>query len=62
MSEPFKLPPSSAGASALISDLYSEHKLNKDVQDALAAKLSLILPQKSDNTVLIIGGKCGLTA
>ena len=35
--------------------------MHKEVQDALAAKLSLILPQKTSNTVLIIGGKCGLT-
>jgi hypothetical protein len=42
--------------------LYSEHKLNKDVVDTLEAKLSLILPHKSENSVLIIGAKCGLTA
>lgn len=62
MSEPFVLPPVSAGVSELISELHSEFKLNKDVVDTLEAKLSLILPQKKENTVLIIGGKCGLTA
>lgn len=35
MSEPFVIPPVSAGSSNLISELYSEQKLNKDVVDAL---------------------------
>jgi hypothetical protein len=61
MSSPFVVPPQSAGSSDFICDLHSEQKLSKDVVDTLAAKLSLILPQKQGNTVLIIGGKCGLT-
>lgn len=36
--------------------------LNKDTLDILAAKLRLILPNDNQNSVLIIGGKCGLTA
>ena len=62
MAEPYVLPLSAAGSSPLISELHSENKLTKDVVDTLEAKLSLVLHQKHSNSVLIIGGKCGLTA
>ena len=62
MSEPYVIAPAPAGSSDLLSELHSEFKLNKDIVDSLEAKLSLILPQKKENSVLIIGGKCGLTA